>query len=237
MFEKEIIFSSPLQGHIEDPKPSLLNISKDYKNLSTMVSHSNKISDRSVKACMPFLDAMTMGYIIPFPVDVGVTSDIEKKVIDFEVSQFYPDEALPFFRIEDHHQNQMPPNLRNRHRTTEQIFKMLNPWHIKTPKGYSCIFTQPFNTNLPFKIIDGIVDTDEYTQTISFPFFWTQDLKKQKTIIPQGTPMACVIPFKREAWKMKTRKDAVNTIQSKLELSTKLIDSYKKLFWKKKSFR
>ena len=47
-----------------------------------------------------------------------------------------------------------------------------------------------------FTIMDGIVDTDSYNALVNFPFFlndWSYE-----GLIPAGTPMAQVIPFKRE---------------------------------------
>ena len=110
------------------------------------------------------------------------------------------------------------------------------PWKIKTPPGYSCIFTNPLNKNSPIKIIDGVVDTDSFHQ-VNFPFYWTGDINKELTIIQKGTPLIQVIPFKRENWKMSVKKSELDTYREKMKLSQFLKDNYKKLFWKKKSFK
>ena len=46
-------------------------------------------------------------------------------------------------------------------------------------------------------IIEGVVDTDEYYNNINFPYVWTGK-EVGEFIIPQGTPLIHVIPFKRE---------------------------------------
>jgi hypothetical protein len=48
--------------------------------------------------------------------------------------------------------------------------KIINPWKIKTPKGYSCLFVPPLNNSDDrFSIIPGIVDTDTFPNEINFP--------------------------------------------------------------------
>jgi hypothetical protein len=87
-----------------------------------------------------------------------------------------------------------------------------------------------------FKIIDGIVDTDTYLNTIHFPFILNK--RDKQFLFKKGDPMVQVIPFKREAWKMwsgfyyeKKHSQSLNLLLSEW------IDRYKKFFWKKKSFK
>ena len=51
-----------------------------------------------------------------------------------------------------------------------------------------------------FEIISGIVDTDNYINTINFPFILHK--RDEQFLIKKGEPMVQVIPFKRESWKM-----------------------------------
>jgi len=243
MINNEIIFTSPLEGIIDPPKPSLLTIPESYKNLSKRIDEKDPLA-KSVKACIPFLDALTVGYIISFPVDFCFTVQEEKNNkgevrhhVQGYVHSDMPEEYFKYFEIQTHEEKQMPPSLRSSYRTIDIIFKILSPWHIKTPSGYSCIFTNPFNRNTPFKIIDGIVDTDSFPLTINFPAFWTKDPSVKETVIKKGTPLALVIPFKRQQWKMKTIKKEVNLPQIKFKYASLLKDNYKKLFWNKKSFK
>ena len=56
------------------------------------------------------------------------------------------------------------------------IHKIMNPWIIKTPPGYSCLFVPPLNnTDDRFSIISGIVDTDKFENEINFPFIINGD--------------------------------------------------------------
>ena len=85
------------------------------------------------------------------------------------------------------------------------IYKILSPWIITTPPGYSCLFVPPLNNRDDrFEIVAGIVDTDTYPYSVNFPFVLNGDkYKTLKTIIKRGTPIAQVIPFKRSSWKME----------------------------------
>jgi hypothetical protein len=76
--------------------------------------------------------------------------------------------------------------------------KFNNPWAIKTPPGYSCLFIQPsMRDDLPFKVVPGVVDTDKFPSPVNFPVFF----KKGFTgMIEMGTPIVQIIPFKREEW-------------------------------------
>ena len=82
--------------------------------------------------------------------------------------------------------------------------KIMNPFIIKTPPGYSSLFLPPMNNpDDRFSIIPGIVDTDTYNLEINFPIVFNGDkYESLKTTIKRGTPYVQVIPFKRDSWKM-----------------------------------
>ena len=121
------------------------------------------------------------------------------------------------------------------------IHKFINPWKIKTPPGYSCLFLPVLNNNdSAFEIIPGIVDTDSFPLEINFPFILNGYKYKApiKFFIKKGTPIVQVFPFKRQKWKMKitpfdTKK---RTIDSGL-FHTTLLSRYKNYFWYKKDYK
>jgi len=72
------------------------------------------------------------------------------------------------------------------------------PYSFQLPKGYSFLVTHPLNRfDLPFVTTSAIVDADILFPAGQFPFF---ALKGFEGIIPRGTPIAQLIPFKREKW-------------------------------------
>lgn len=236
MLEKKIIFSSPLKGFISEPKPSLMHVPKPYKDLPLFQVTETQ---STVKRCMPFLDALTTGYIIPFPIDIELILDEEAKEIKFNMHQNIPNEFYHLVGVTSHDSSQISKEMMNPKKTIDAIFKFSNPWKIKTPPGYSCLFVTPFNHVVPFDLITGIVDTDSYPLHIDFPFYWTHKLEK-RFLIKEGSPMVMIFPFKRESWKIETKVCKVSHLKkSLLELNIfkKIADNYKTLFWKKKSYK
>ena len=243
MFDKKIKFISPFKGFIPDPKPASGFIPKEYKNLKAYMTDSKKYA--SIKKCIPFLDAYSTGYIIPFPIDIEYRSqtinpdDGTEEGAEFSISPIIPDDFLPFFSISSHAQHQTTPNLRNPKRTIDKVFKFANPWKIKTPPGYSSLLITPINHNLPFDLITGVVDTDKFDSTVLFPFYWTGATDKS-FLLKKGTPWVHVIPFKREAWKMETDYQDVadfRNFNKRLTYFSTLADNYKNRTWIKKTFK
>jgi hypothetical protein len=119
------------------------------------------------------------------------------------------------------------------------LYKIANPFRIKTPPGYSCLFIPPLNNRDDrFEIISGIVDTDTFPNYINFPIVLNGDkYPVLETIIEQGTPYVQIIPFKRQGWKMEIKEDTQEKEVSELSVLGKLIYTYKNFFWDKKSWK
>ena len=119
------------------------------------------------------------------------------------------------------------------------FYKIANPFRIKTPSGYSCLFIPPLNNRDDrFEIISGIVDTDTFPNYINFPIVLNGDkYPVLETIIEQGTPYVQIIPFKRQGWKMQIKEDTQEKEVSELSVLGKLIYTYKNFFWDKKSWK
>jgi len=115
--------------------------------------------------------------------------------------------------------------------------KWINHWAIRTPKGYSTMFVQPMHRESVFTILPGIVDTDEYYAPINFPMVINDP--NFEGLIPKGTPIAQVIPFKRESWKMEIGGEKELAEQEKVgqKLLTKFFDRYKTMFRANKEYK
>ena len=114
--------------------------------------------------------------------------------------------------------------------------KWINPFAIKTPPGYSVMFMPPMhNPNGIFTILPGIVDTDTYAAPVNFPF--VLDNPKWEGVIPAGTPMAQVIPFKRDSWTMKAETQQQEPSKVTTKLRAVFFNSYKRQFWTRKEFQ
>lgn len=120
-----------------------------------------------------------------------------------------------------------------------QALKLNNIWSIKTPKGWSCRFRNIPNFANSFHdlcFVEANVDTDTYHGGINLPFFLKDSVKAGEYLIPKGTPLIQVIPFKRG--ELTQVSFGVSTYATQRNISSKLAthftDSYKKLFWHKR---
>jgi hypothetical protein len=87
-----------------------------------------------------------------------------------------------------------------------------------------------------FKIIEGVVDTDNYINTVNFPFILLK--RDEQFIIKKGEPMVQVIPFKRESYKMWSGFYFEKLHQKTLNiLNSKYINRYKSFAWRKKVYK
>lgn len=212
------------------PEPASLNIPEWYKKMQSYtdgkkVPLDSGKANSTVKKCMPVFDSITCGYIIVSPCDVYV----EQR------------NGEPYFKWSGYNTIEFHPISQTYgHPTTKDGLgspKWMSPWAIKTPRGYSVLVMQPAHRDLPFTILPGIVDTDFYTAPVNFPFKLNDP--NWEGMIPAGTPIAQLIPFKRENWKMEIGDDKerkkVETLLRKLDIY--FFDRYKKLWWQKKQYK
>jgi len=247
MFDKEIEFSAHEDyfNLKEDyPIPIKLNIPEWYKKLE------HTIISPTVKGCMPFLDSLTAGYLLKMPQDFHLKHNIENEHGLKDSFQTYAlhmqSQSLSEKQInlnsglDIHHMRQVEGSPLVEKNKNFPFYKILNPWHIKTPKGYSCLFVPPLNNSDDrFSIIPAIVDTDNHPIEINFPIVINGDKYPiLETTIKKGTPYVQIIPFKRECWKIKIKSRKQKEIQnSRLFYGLKVINIYKDKYWNKKSWK
>ena len=214
---------------LEKPQPASAFIPDWYKNIDSYVNGKKETDGKggtlaTIKKCMPVFDAITAGYIITSPADIMVT--IKEGAQYFEWANFG---LISFHPIEQ------APN--HPERKPHQYPKWNNPWAIKTPKGYSTMFVQPMHRESVFTILPGIVDTDIYTAPVNFPFVVNDP--NFEGLIPKGTPIAQVIPVKRDAWKMEFggQEELIEQANITTKLQTKFFDRYKTMFWSRKEYK
>ena len=251
MFDKEIEFSAHEDYFAlkEDyPIPAKFNIPEWYKKLE------HNVLNLTIKGCMPFLDTLTSGYLLKIPQDFYVRHNIDNKnekneifKDSFQTYGLHDKQQLLVARsinlnsgIDTHSIKQVEGSPFIEKNKNLPFYKIINPWKIKTPKGYSCLFVSPLNNSDDrFSIIPGIVDTDIFPNEINFPIVINGDKYPiLETIIKKGTPYVQIIPFKRESWKMVVKPRKQKEIQnSRLFYGLKVLNNYKDKFWNKKSWK
>jgi hypothetical protein len=247
MFDKEIEFSANENYFVlkEDyPIPTKLNIPEWYRKLN------HTILNKTVKGCMPFLDSLTLGYLLKMPQDFYVRHNVlneENEKDSFQTFGLYDQSQLlhtQFInlnsKLDVHSTKQLEGSPLVEKNKNLPFYKILNPWRIKTPKGYSCLFVPPLNNSDDrFSIIPAIVDTDTFINEINFPIVINGDKYPiLEDMIKKGTPYVQVIPFKRDSWKMSLKSIKQKEIlNSKFLYGLRLLNIYKDKYWSKKSWK
>jgi hypothetical protein len=247
MFEKKIEFFAQEDYYNlkEDyPTPIKLNVPDWYKKLR----HTHL--KRTVKGCMPFLDTLTMGYVLSIPISMTITHNVKNE-------QGVPDTYIAVGDFYYEYIDTKKININTNHPQTHPccqlegspfieknknlpFYKILNPWIIKTPPGYSCLFVPPLNNSDDrFSIIPGIVDTDKVKSHINFPIIINGDKYPTiQTTLEKGTPYVQIIPFKRDDWKMSVNKTTTKKILENIwHWGLENINIYKNRIWSRKKCR
>jgi hypothetical protein len=218
------------EKNIPHPTPSKKFIPEWYKNLQYKINKDylwrtpKGQTNLTVKSCIPVFDAITAGYMITTPADIYVSKDPRYAKFMWEVS---------WDLVTGHHSSQLG-DMVIPEGYEENPFKWEVEWSIETPRGYSLLFTHPFyRFDLPFITLTGITDNDDHKMPINLPFLLKNDFEG---LIPKGTPIAQVIPIKREVW-VSDIKEHNEYARFDVDMVKSIIErSYKKTVWKRKKY-
>jgi hypothetical protein len=177
------------EGVIAPPVPARGYLPRWFKKLPAIdeTQLSNSDTGLTIKRCMPFLDAMGEGWILPLAATVR---------LEIAEGGTRVDAGWDFDRtmVSNHGMHQVRGNPWE----DRPPCKFHNYWTIETPPGWSCLFVDPLNRpNGIFEVLAGVVDTDTYRAPIHFPFFATG--KDGLYTIEKGSPLVQVIPFRRDS--------------------------------------
>lgn len=205
----------------------LTNMSKYADNSNAPRISANSMTNMTVRSCPPFLDSMISGYTIQLAADVFVEQNSSNS-FDFVWKTDIP-------MIAGHDKSQIS-KFQVSEEYFEEPFKWINHWSIRPPIGYSLLFTHPINrTDLPFFTFSGLVDTDTYAIPVQLPFLLKRNFSG---IIKAGTPIAQVIPIKRESWHSSIESfDSNYKNKATANFFTTIFGAYKKIHWNRKSYK
>jgi Family of unknown function (DUF6065) len=176
-------------GVIAEPVPAKSVLPDWFRKLPAVDKTHVTATDNglTVKRCMPFLDALTAGWILPLAATVRLEIRDGGRTVD---AGWEFDRVM----VSNHSMHQVAGNPRD----PRPPCKFHNYWTILTPPGWSCLFVPPLNRPNPVvEVLSGIVDTDTYRSLVNFPFIATAP--DGVYTIERGTPLVQVIPFRREA--------------------------------------
>ena len=229
------------KDYLHEIVPSSKTIPSWYKKMTPNVENSEyyqlndvnfAVTNQTVKSCPPFLDAMITGYTYTLPFDVELTLR-ENNFHEFRW-------RLSDDMVSTHSLAQFPTLQNSEGEGDKSVFKWYSPFGIKTPPGYSVLFTHPLNRfDLPFRTFSGVVETDTYHNAVQFPFVITTEATKEKPIliIEKGTPLVQFFPFKRENWKSKNDGYVEENKEFEYKFFSRIYRSYKTNYWKRKSYQ
>jgi hypothetical protein len=175
-------------GVIAEPVPARSALPAWFRQLPGVDrDHLSATNDGlTVKRCSPFLDALGIGWIIPLAATVRLeVSDGGTRVeAGWEFDRPMVSNHAPF-QVTGNPHGPRPP------------MKFHNYWTVSTPPGWSSLFVPALNrTNGVVELFSGVVDTDSFPTPVNFPFVATAN--DGVHILPKGTPLVQVIPFRRD---------------------------------------
>ena len=216
---------------LEPPKPARLYQPEWYKKYAAFEtskpSFTNGKPNVTLKHCAPFFDAINAGYILETWQEIRF-----EKLLDGSVEYHYPTEP----QIIDHREH-ASMDMGEEYYPIEYIINP--PWSPELPDGWSMLYTHPMNRpELPFFVPSGIIDCDKFVTSSSktaLPFY----LKKSfNGTLPIGTPIAQMIPIKRDSWESLTEEyDQKKQSQIVFNARKRFWGGYKKVAWRKKSYK
>jgi hypothetical protein len=236
----EIIFTPtmvPYEDKLIPPEPAIKHLpewyrtlakfgtTNDEKNLNPINHIGSDGALVATKMCMPYFDALTSGYMYVLEDDLLVELDEQGfPTLSWQGSVLLLDKR-PTLEIV------LPNNTHPLH------FGFRMNWFYETPPGYSVLITHPMNRfDLPFYTMSGVVESDVWGLPVFIAFFLQKGFQG---VIPKGTPIMQIIPFKRDNWVMKIddSKDTLDRHEFAAEnRRSMLYGYYKKHAWRRKIF-
>jgi hypothetical protein len=228
--EEHAQFSTPI------PKPASNIIPEWYRKQKSFSVGTNdflkslKNDGRGTyKLCVPFVDTLTSGYLITLPATIVVQNSATDGTYDPKIIWEVGWEVLDVIHKSTHEGYPVPEGF------SPVVFRWFSGFIIETPPGYSSWITHPSHRwDLPFLTINGFIDTDKHPNSIFLPFFIKEGFEG---IIEAGTPIAQIIPIKRDVWQSE-KKDLSNK-EIFLKRNAAKIDyvrTYRKRYWSKKKY-
>lgn len=224
---KRVLRYEPTAEHYKEVvKPSKSNVPKWYKDAPQWGNGKQEFVNhtKTFKFCSPFLDAMTIGYQLCLSGDLLV-EDV------YGTPHYSWNSPYPLVRVREY-----DPHLPVPLGCYEVTCTWAAPAALNIPSGYSMLVTHPLNRfDLPFQTLNAVIDGG-FTMAgdSNIPFF----LKEGFTgVIPQGTPIAQLIPFKHESWGSEFKKGLFQEGKINVDRSFAVLHGwYKKNIWKKKTY-
>jgi len=121
----EIVVPDKAKGKYELPQPAHKFIPQWYKQTELKFNDENHL-EKSVRACMPFMEALTFGWIVPVPTDISISQRLDGMQISWNTEDF---EAMG-----NHKKDQVGGDIFPH---DGEVLKFNLPYFFRTPEGVS----------------------------------------------------------------------------------------------------
>lgn len=159
----------------------------------------------TVKLCPAIIDFLRAGYVMPLWCDYSISLNRDGTFNWQTPNKEFWMTGHPRVQYETMPNEGFPSEI-----------KFMSPWYCRTSPGYSIrILPCYYHFEYLWTAMPGMVHTDQHHTTHINVLF---NIKEGQIVIPRGTPMVYVIPFRRERYDLEVREGT--------EYDVKLIDEY-----------
>lgn len=220
------------ENSLFEPVPAKKVKPEWYKNLPVYVDNFG-VENETIKKCPAMQDWLSMGYLIrnrhtifvwtgyqdsgePASISVPLRDSITEEQIKKLKTLDSPQKIDKYLKSQDLTINELlglnkgapiggHPAVQTQGSSWDNrmSFKFKMDFLIKTPKGTSCYYLDPFLFDNPFfRTWQGIIDTDEFNQLTTNNMLIFYPKVDESFFIKKGTPLVQIVPFVRNPWKM-----------------------------------
>ena len=204
--QPEITVVSTIPGLIDDKSIAPVPAHKFYPSWWKDMPRDLPWGDSSyrikgtVKICPSFVHWFSKGIVIPAWCDMTLRYNSKNDVWNWTAGRTSP------FSIDTHGRSQFldHTDYLNKGLKAEFIFKLVSPWQVITPKGWSVLQLPLFYHNeQEWSVLPGIIDTDVHHQVNQQIAYYG---KGKEIFIPKGTPLAHYMPYERTKTTLEVRE-------------------------------
>lgn len=201
MSKIQMTFIATVKGMTLDNKIKPQKIKSFYPNwLKQMPTKTQQIGEYgeltsllTAKTCPSFIHWFQNGWVVPAWSDMRIQHNPDTGTWYWRTGR----EGSPY-SIEIHPDEQLleHADVNFLGETPSKVFKLVCPWRLITPNGYS-VYQMPmfYHFNKEWITMPGIIDTDVWHEINQQILYFGNG---QEIFIKKGTPLAHYIPFKRE---------------------------------------
>jgi hypothetical protein len=210
MSKVELTFVSTVKGMTLDEKIKPQKIKMFYpewlKKMPSKIKQKNEwggnVDLLTAKTCPSFIHWFQNGWVIPAWADMRIQHNPETGTWYWRIGR-----EMNSYKVDIHDDEQLLnyADVNFLGHQPSKVFKLVCPWRLITPSGYS-VYQMPmfYHFDEEWITMPGIIDTDVWHEINQQILYFGNG---KEVFIKKGTPIAHYIPFKREESVMELREE------------------------------